>query len=74
MVYTAVGSTVNLASQLVSAAKDMGVDILISDATHREVQGIFETVAMPPFVVEGLTDPVAVYSVEGVVHAAADHR
>lgn len=64
MEYTAIGDTVNLASRLESATKELGVDILISEYTYNAVRGAFKTNRMGSIQIKGRTDPVQTYSVE----------
>jgi len=62
--YTAIGDTVNLASRLEHAAPVGG--ILISQDTHRHVRGMFDVTALEPLTVKGKSEPVQVYTVNGV--------
>ena len=62
--YTAIGDTVNLAQRLEAAAPKGG--ILVSSATHQHVRGIFEVTALEPITVKGKSEPIHVYTVNGV--------
>jgi class 3 adenylate cyclase/tetratricopeptide (TPR) repeat protein len=62
--YTAIGDTVNLAQRLEAAAPKGG--ILISHETHQLVRGIFEITALEPITVKGKSEPVHVYTVNGL--------
>jgi len=64
MEYTAIGDTVNLASRLESATKELGVGILISEYTHNALRGSFRFKNMGAVHVKGRVDPVLTYSVE----------
>ena len=64
MEYTAIGDTVNLASRLESATKEMGVGILISEYTHNALRGSFRFRNMGSVQVKGRAEPVLTYSVE----------
>jgi adenylate cyclase len=64
MEYTAIGDTVNLASRLESATKELGVGILISEYTHNALRGSFQFRNMGSVHVKGRLDPVLTYSVE----------
>ena len=64
MEYTAIGDTVNLASRLESATKELGVGILVSEYTHNALRGSFRFKNMGSVHVKGRMDPVLTYSVE----------
>jgi adenylate cyclase len=64
MEYTAIGDTVNLASRLESATKELGVGILISEYTHNALRGSFRFRNMGSVQVKGRAEPVLTYSIE----------
>jgi len=64
MEYTAIGDTVNLASRLETATKELGVGILISEYTHNALRGSFRFRSMGSVHVKGRVDPVLTYSLE----------
>lgn len=64
MEYTAIGDTVNLASRLETATKELGVGILLSEYTHNAVRGSFRFKNMGPVRIRGRNEPVLTYSVE----------
>jgi adenylate cyclase len=64
MEYTAIGDTVNLASRLESATKELGVGILISEYTHNALRGSFRFRNMGSVHVKGRVEPVLTYSLE----------
>ena len=59
MDYTVIGATVNLASRLCAHAA--GGQILISDATCRQLNGAFPTRRLDPIRVKGKETPVEIY-------------
>jgi len=67
--YAAFGDTVNLAARLQSAAEPGCV--LVDDATHRAVQGLFEWGEARELELKGKSEPVVAWPVAGV---AADGR
>ena len=62
--YTAIGDTVNLAQRLEANAPKGG--ILISHDTHQHVRGIFEVTALDPITVKGKSEPINVFTINGV--------
>ena len=62
--YTAIGDTVNLANRVQSAAPLDG--ILISHNTLQHVRGIFDVTALEPITVKGKSEPIQVYTVNGL--------
>ena len=66
MEYTAIGDTVNLASRLESATKELGVGILISEYTYNALRGTMPFRQMGSVLVKGRTEPVVTYTPEAV--------
>ncbi|MBP2233946.1 class 3 adenylate cyclase/HAMP domain-containing protein [Sinorhizobium kostiense] len=62
--YTAIGDTVNLASRLVNVAKESGVEIVLSDATMRELGGKPQTRSLGLATVRGKARPVGVHTID----------
>src|SRR5579859_3134726 len=60
--YTALGTTVNVASRLEHAAPPGGE--LIGHATYRQVRGLFDVAAPPPLTVKGKAEPLQTYLVQ----------
>src|SRR5215472_7710259 len=63
MDYTAVGDTTHLASRVQGVAEPG--TILITDATHRLVEGYIRSEGLGPVAVKGRSEPVSVYRVMG---------
>src|SRR5271166_2668924 len=62
MDYTAIGDTINLASRLQSAARPTSV--VISEATHKAIEGFFDTVDLGELQIKGHA-PVRAFEVTG---------
>ncbi|MCA1370468.1 adenylate/guanylate cyclase domain-containing protein [Bradyrhizobium sp. BRP14] len=62
--YTAIGDTVNLASRLVNVAKERGVEIVLSDATMREIGAEPMTRPLGLAAVRGKASPVGVHTID----------
>ncbi len=63
MDFTMIGDGVNLAARLESACKQYNAQILISDSTLRQLNGVYRTREVDRVVVKGKTEPVAVHEV-----------
>jgi adenylate cyclase len=63
--YTLFGDATNFASRLEGLNKYLGTDILISEATFRQLKDEIQTRAVGRFIVVGTSRPAAVYEVLG---------
>jgi len=70
--YAVIGDTTNLASRLESLNKNLGTQILISDATRRQLDGHVHTRALGRFLLAGKSKPVAAHEVLGITESAID--
>ena len=59
--YTMMGDTVNLAARLEAAAKDYGVNILISESVKKEIESEMFTRELDRVRVKGKSEPVKLY-------------
>jgi class 3 adenylate cyclase/tetratricopeptide (TPR) repeat protein len=62
--FTAIGNTVNVSSRLQQAAPTGG--ILISHDTYQHVRGLFEVTILEPITVKGKSEPIQVYTINGI--------
>jgi len=60
-----IGSTVNIASRIEQANKELGTDILFSSETASRVEGVFHTMPMARIKPKGLETPIQIYTVLG---------
>jgi adenylate cyclase len=72
MEYTAIGDTVNVASRLQTATKDLGANILISEHTYYGAKGAFAFRNMGTIMVRGREEPLTVYALD--VSAPENHQ
>jgi adenylate cyclase len=74
--YSALGDAVNLASRLESASKDVGVPLLIGEATAAALGGRFPAVPLARVTVKGKSETITVSTVlpEGSGFDPAAHR
>jgi len=61
MDFTIIGDMVNVAARLLEAAKELGADTLVSQATYSQVEGQFQLVALSPVVLRGRQEPTPIY-------------
>jgi adenylate cyclase len=65
MDYTAIGSTVSLASRTEGLTKDFGVEVIITDHTLAQLDDLVEVKALGATEVRGIPEPVEMYQVLG---------
>jgi class 3 adenylate cyclase len=64
--YTVIGDAVNLAQRLESQTKESNVSLLVSEATWRAVAPFVEGAALPPVMLKGKSEPVAIFRIDGL--------
>lgn len=65
MEFTVVGQTVNLAARVQTTTREHGVDVLVTERVRAALDGQIALRALPPAAMKGITEPVAVWAVEG---------
>jgi len=70
--FTAIGSTVNLASRIEGLTKPLGVSVLITATTWERLEEKDRFVEVPPQNVRGVEEPVRVYSLRRETGVAAN--
>lgn len=65
--YTAIGDTVNVASRIESLTKQLGVPLLLSDATKQQLCEAIDCREFPPQMVKGKTQSIQVFAPESIV-------
>lgn len=68
--FTAIGSTVNLASRVEGLTKQLGVPLLITEDTRDHLTADLQIRELPPQKVKGLEEPVRVFCVEAEIPEA----
>ncbi len=63
--YTAIGSTVSLASRTEELTKDFGVEVIVTQDTLDQLEGMVEVKALGGTEVRGIPEPVEMYQVLG---------
>jgi adenylate cyclase len=64
MDFTVIGDAVNVAARLQELSKEMEADILVSEATYRQVDGKFQFTLQAPVVLRGRQEATAVYHLQ----------
>ncbi|MRG91250.1 adenylate/guanylate cyclase domain-containing protein [Polyangium spumosum] len=62
MEYTVIGDVVNVAARIQGLTKELGTDILLSEAAYERVKDIVTARPMPPVSVRGKAAPIVVYA------------
>ena len=65
MEYTAIGDTVNVASRLEAATKELGASIVVSEHTYYGAKGQFNFRSLGTVAVRGRDEPLSVFALEG---------
>jgi class 3 adenylate cyclase len=61
-----VGDAINVASRVEQLTRELDVDLLVTDAVRKDLDGRFRVRAMPPAAVKGKPEPILTYFVEGM--------
>ncbi|MFQ3671667.1 MAG: adenylate/guanylate cyclase domain-containing protein, partial [Verrucomicrobiia bacterium] len=60
--FTAIGSTVNLASRIEALTKNVGEPILFTESVRAELPPDFPCTELPPMTVKGIEQPVRIFA------------
>ena len=72
MEFTGIGTTVNVASRIEALNKTLGTTLLLSQATRDALHSPGELTALPPQMVKGVDEPIAVYTLSSLAVNRAD--
>ena len=72
MDYTAIGSTVSLASRTEGLTKDFGVEVIVTNYTLAQLDDLVEVKALGATEVRGIPEPVEMYQVLGFKNGEGD--
>jgi adenylate cyclase len=61
-----VGDAINVASRVEQLTRQLGVDLLVTDAIRESLDGRFRVRAMPPAMLKGKAEPMTTYCVEAL--------
>ena len=64
MEFTAIGDSINLASRLEQATRDLGVDILVSEYSYVAARSRFPFEPVGEIPIKGKTDSVRTYTIK----------
>lgn len=64
--FTVTGDPINVASRVEGLTRELGVDLLVTEAVRAALDARFRLRAMPPAAVKGKPEPIRTYHVEGV--------
>jgi len=72
--FTVIGDVVNVASRIESLTKKLGHPILISEETHRRLDGGVDRERLPPVPAKGVSKPLTLYAPTGPQSSVALRR
>ena len=71
MEFTSIGTAVNVASRIESLNKTLGTSLLLSQATREVLRLPVELTTLPPQMVKGVDEPIAVFTLASLTEASA---
>ncbi len=72
--YAMVGDIVNMSARLMVVAKQMGVGVVVDEATREATTDIIQFEVMEPVLVKGKTKPIAIARAVGLKEQTVDHH